>query len=154
MATDSAQIEDWADEVFAAAGKSTTWSVSEVRCPEEGCPPVETVLTDLGVKAPKPGNGVYKVFKPIADVQKEDIQQALMPSQSHGHGDDSHGAHAGHGGDSHCCDGHDGHDAHKGHEGHGGHEGHSCHEDHGHGHGHEDSGHAAHGAAHGHGSHE
>ena len=63
-------------------------------------------LTDLGVKAPKPGNGllaafifrfvwaveripavhavssvhrpegVYKVFKPIADVQKEDIQQA------------------------------------------------------------------------------
>mmetsp|Transcript_100194 Transcript_100194/g.139229 ORF Transcript_100194/g.139229 Transcript_100194/m.139229 type:complete len:143 (+) Transcript_100194:35-463(+) len=142
MATDSAQIEAWADEVFAAAGKETTWSVSEVRCLEEGCPPVETVLTDLGVKEPKPGNGVYKVFKPIADVQKEDIQQALMSSQSHGHGghgghgDDSHSAHAGHGGDSHCCDGHDGH---KGH---------------GHGHGHEDSGHAAHGAAHSHGSHE
>lgn len=29
----------------------------QVRCPEEGCPPVETVITDLSVKAPKPGAG-------------------------------------------------------------------------------------------------
>ena len=29
----------------------------QVRCPEEGCPPVETLITDLSVKAPKPGAG-------------------------------------------------------------------------------------------------
>ena len=29
----------------------------QVRCPEEGCPPVETVLTDLSVKMPRPGAG-------------------------------------------------------------------------------------------------
>lgn len=34
-----------------------TFGLSKVRCPEEGCPPVETVITDLSVKAPRPGAG-------------------------------------------------------------------------------------------------
>lgn len=34
----------------------------QVRCPEEGCPPVETVITDLSVKAPKPGAGRSLMF--------------------------------------------------------------------------------------------
>ena len=29
----------------------------QVACPEEGCPPVETVLTDLSMKNPRPGAG-------------------------------------------------------------------------------------------------
>jgi len=37
---------------------SESFSDHQVRCPEEGCPPVETVITDLGVKAPRPGAGV------------------------------------------------------------------------------------------------
>eukprot|EP00435_Cladocopium_sp_Y103_P042623 s900_g11.t2 len=110
--------EEWADEIFASMGKETIWSISQVRCPEKGCPPVETVITDLGVKAPKPGAGVYKVFKAFADVTKEDVEAALLGTASVGHGHGGHGdAHAapahGHSGD--CCSG-DGHgDGHTGH---------------------------------------
>uniref|UniRef100_A0A7S1MMV2 Uncharacterized protein n=1 Tax=Alexandrium catenella TaxID=2925 RepID=A0A7S1MMV2_ALECA len=132
---DAEQIEDWADEVYAASGKETTWSISQVRCKEEGCPPVETILTDLSVKKPCPGRGVYKVFKDFKDVTREDVEQALREgNEAGGHGghtgghEGGHGAGhdgGGHGGD--CCEGHGGHgDAHghdsgHGHEEHGGH---------------------------------
>eukprot|EP00913_Durusdinium_trenchii_P034963 g32705.t1 len=56
----------------------TTWSISQVRCPEEGCPPVETVLTDLSVKMPRPGAGVYKILKPFEDITKEGAELWLV----------------------------------------------------------------------------
>ena len=127
---DSEQIEEWADEVYASIGKETTWSIAQVRCPEEGCPPVETVITDLSVKAPKPGAGVYKVLKAFADVTKEDVQQALCTDNGHGHGTHGHGGHGestGHSeshGESHghseaCCSGHGESGGHGGHGAHG-----------------------------------
>ncbi|CAJ1446059.1 unnamed protein product [Effrenium voratum] len=160
MATDSEQIEDWADEIYASLGKETTWSISQVRCPEEGCPPVETVITDLSVKAPRPGAGVYKILKPFEEVTKEDVEHALS-DQGHGHGGhgthgSAHGGHGGHEAHGDCCGdhggdghGHEGHgthgSAHSGHGGHGGHEAHGdCCEDHGgDGHGHEGHGHGS-----------
>merc|ERR1719486_381629 len=108
-------------------GNDTTWSLSEVRCKEEGCPPVEVVLIDLSVKGPKPGNGVYKIFKAMAEVTKEDVEACLkMGSAAACQAGGQCGASppaeaAGHGGGS-CCDGHgDGHGkAHGGHgDGHG-----------------------------------
>eukprot|EP00931_Biecheleriopsis_adriatica_P093068 TRINITY_DN66815_c0_g1_i1.p1 TRINITY_DN66815_c0_g1~~TRINITY_DN66815_c0_g1_i1.p1 ORF type:complete len:161 (-),score=40.39 TRINITY_DN66815_c0_g1_i1:159-575(-) len=132
---DSEQIEDWADEVLSELGrKETCWSIAQVSCPEEGCPPVETIITDLGVKGPKPGAGVYKIFKPIPEVTREDVERVLKSPDGGcglGHGAAAgHGPAAGHAGDGHgtsghaadgsCCDGH----GTEGHEGHGaGHEG-------------------------------
>mmetsp|Transcript_77700 Transcript_77700/g.197433 ORF Transcript_77700/g.197433 Transcript_77700/m.197433 type:complete len:143 (+) Transcript_77700:54-482(+) len=111
------QVEEWADEIYAARGKETTWSISEIRCPEEGCPPVETIFTDLMVKRPRPGNGVYKVCKPMVEVTREDVERALAEDASGtggghdgGHGGD-HGGHGEQSGD--CCDsghGEHGHD--------------------------------------------
>lgn len=116
--TDSEMIEEWADEVYAASGKETCWSVSEIRCKEEGCPPVETILTDLSVKKPCPGKGVYKVFKPIKEVTREDVEAALKEGgggnghEGAGHGGEHGAGHgAGHGGEGHsaeCCGGHEG----------------------------------------------
>lgn len=89
---------------------SESFSDHQVRCPEEGCPPVETVITDLGVKAPRPGAGVYKVFKAFADVTKEDVEAALLGTASVGHGHGGHGdAHAAHGHSGDCCGHGDGH---------------------------------------------
>ncbi|CAE8656344.1 unnamed protein product, partial [Polarella glacialis] len=89
--------------IYESMGKEPyAWSIAQVSCPEDGCPPVETILTDLGVKGPKPGNGVYKVFKPIPEVTREDLENVLrgVVDQSHGHGH-------GHVEDGDCCDGHD-----------------------------------------------
>eukprot|EP00406_Dinophysis_acuminata_P045264 CAMPEP_0179311774 /NCGR_PEP_ID=MMETSP0797-20121207/52874_1 /TAXON_ID=47934 /ORGANISM="Dinophysis acuminata, Strain DAEP01" /LENGTH=150 /DNA_ID=CAMNT_0021021587 /DNA_START=59 /DNA_END=512 /DNA_ORIENTATION=+ len=77
MSDAAEQVEEWADEVYEKLGKETTWAIAQVRCPEEGCPPVETILTDLNVKGPKPGNGVYKIFKPMNEVTKGDVEAAL-----------------------------------------------------------------------------
>lgn len=119
---DSEQVEEWADEVYESMGKETTWSIAQVSCPEEGCPPVETILTDLGVKKPKPGSGVYKIYKTIPEVTKEDVDRVLRAvggEGEHGHGT-GHGA-AAHG-EGDCCEG--GHGA--GHDGHGDGHGHGA----------------------------
>mmetsp|Transcript_50442 Transcript_50442/g.135335 ORF Transcript_50442/g.135335 Transcript_50442/m.135335 type:complete len:156 (+) Transcript_50442:52-519(+) len=136
------QVEEWADEIYAARGKETTWSISEIRCPEEGCPPVETIFTDLMVKRPRPGNGVYKVFKPMVEVTREDVERALAEDTSGTGG----GHEVGHGGD------HGGHSADSGHIAsearEGEHFGDCCDSGHGeHGHNHSGHGHGQDGSA-------
>mmetsp|Transcript_23268 Transcript_23268/g.42050 ORF Transcript_23268/g.42050 Transcript_23268/m.42050 type:complete len:128 (+) Transcript_23268:58-441(+) len=124
MAVNSEQLEDWADEILESLGrKETSWSVAQVSCPEEGCPPVETIMTDLGVKGPKVGNGVYKIFKPIPEVTKADIESVLTSGGTshagHGSGHESgHGGHGGHEHDENCDHGDHGSSGH-GAEGHG-----------------------------------
>eukprot|EP00927_Polykrikos_kofoidii_P051567 TRINITY_DN45367_c0_g1_i1.p1 TRINITY_DN45367_c0_g1~~TRINITY_DN45367_c0_g1_i1.p1 ORF type:complete len:174 (+),score=29.14 TRINITY_DN45367_c0_g1_i1:53-523(+) len=98
MGVDAEQVEEWADAVFESMGKEPNWSICQVRCKEACCPPVETILTDLNVKNPCPGKGVYKIFKPIPDVTQADVEAVLsLPpvaaDSSHttsGRGDDSH----------------------------------------------------------------
>merc|ERR1719362_650750 len=82
------------------------------------------------------GIGKFKIAKPLANVTKQDVQQALAPDvivekwKEHGHAHDAHG-------NDLPLDGH----SHEGHEGHI-HDGHEQ-GGHGHGHGHDDShGHA------------
>eukprot|EP00929_Paragymnodinium_shiwhaense_P095671 TRINITY_DN5691_c0_g1_i6.p1 TRINITY_DN5691_c0_g1~~TRINITY_DN5691_c0_g1_i6.p1 ORF type:complete len:161 (+),score=32.29 TRINITY_DN5691_c0_g1_i6:74-556(+) len=160
MATNSMLIEEWADEVYELAGKETSWSVSEVRCPEEGCPPVETVLTDLSVKRASPGNGVYKIFKAIKDVTKDDVQKALACAGAtgcdkvaeHKKTGGYDGGHAGHGNSGHAHGGYEGHD--DGHAAGHSHKGHDVLDSHGDccgGHSHDEKeGHAGGGHGHGH----
>mmetsp|Transcript_75094 Transcript_75094/g.140069 ORF Transcript_75094/g.140069 Transcript_75094/m.140069 type:complete len:130 (-) Transcript_75094:17-406(-) len=80
MATDADLLEEWADEIFESLGRKAKlgWSVNEVRCPEPGCPPVETVLIDLSVKQGRLGDGIYKVLKPNPEVTREDLLAALQ----------------------------------------------------------------------------
>mmetsp|Transcript_95941 Transcript_95941/g.185040 ORF Transcript_95941/g.185040 Transcript_95941/m.185040 type:complete len:141 (+) Transcript_95941:100-522(+) len=125
------RVEEWADEIYERLGKETTWQICENRCPEEGCPPVETVLVDLSVKKASPGNGVYKIFKKMADVTQADVEQALSNTgKGTGHGGghgDGHGlchGNAAKTGSECCAEGcHDGGHAAEGHgssTGHGG----------------------------------
>ncbi|CAK0900605.1 unnamed protein product [Prorocentrum cordatum] len=161
MPVTSEQVEEWADEIWEGLGKDPSWSIAEVRCKEEGCPPVETVITDLNTKKPVPGRGVYKIFKAIAEVTQEDVKQVLTTQEAaggHGHGGGHGGGHADSGHAAHsgdCCkEGHGGHEGHKGHDGHGGghgdgghaaHSGDCCEGGHGGHEGHADAGHGGHG---------
>jgi len=123
MTTDD-QIETWAKEIM----KTGIWMAEE-----KGS---ETIIES--------GIGKFKIAKPLANVTKQDVQQALAPDvivekwKEHGHAHDAHGNDLPLDGHSH--EGHEGH-IHDGHE-QGGH-GHGHGHDDGHGHAHEDShGHA------------
>lgn len=66
-----ARIRAWARELWdVPEGGSVT--VTELRCTEPGCPPLETVV----LVAPRPGETFQrKVHKPAADVTRLDLQQ-------------------------------------------------------------------------------
>lgn len=147
------QVEEWVEEIWEKMGnKEVCWSLTQVSCPEEGCPPVEVVITNLDIKGPKPGNGVYKIFKTMQEVTIEDVEAMLKMGsaascaaagtcadgteaktrkvegsggghgEGHGHGEQDHGEGHKHSGD--CCGG-GGHGdkEHGAGEGHGGHGG-------------------------------
>lgn len=69
-------IKEWAREVLGLDANAVL-AVSELRCMEEGCPEVETVI---GV--PGSGRPPVKVSKPMADVAREDIVAAISVSRA------------------------------------------------------------------------
>lgn len=121
MTTDD-QIETWAKEIM----KTGIWMAEE-----KGS---QTIIES--------GIGKFKIPKPLADVTRQDVQNALAPEvivekwKEHGHAHDAHGNDLpldGHSHESHEGQSHEGGHGH-GHDGHG-HDGHG-HDD-GHGHSHE-----------------
>jgi hypothetical protein len=68
------QIKEWARELLAAG--DATIMVSELRCSEPGCPPVETVIAVLD----GPGQArQYKIHRPAAAVSRDDV--AMLAAQ-------------------------------------------------------------------------
>lgn len=65
-----ARIKGWAREFFGL-GDEATVMVSELRCQEEDCPDVETVIAVLG----EPGKArKHKLLKPMAEVTRDDVR--------------------------------------------------------------------------------
>jgi hypothetical protein len=58
-----------------ALGDDVTLMVSELRCHEDGCPDVETVIAVMGLAD---GNLTWKLAKPMAQVQDSDIAELSM----------------------------------------------------------------------------
>jgi len=68
----SARIRALAAELWSLA-PGTAVTVTELRCTEPGCPPLETVV----VVAPKPGETYQrKIHKPAAQITRADLQTA------------------------------------------------------------------------------
>jgi nitrate reductase delta subunit len=66
-------VREWARVRFSLTADDTVM-VAEMSCAVPGCPPVETHLvfwTDRG-------RHHYKIFKPVADVQEDDLPPAFM----------------------------------------------------------------------------
>lgn len=75
----ASQIKEWIRQSFGLSDDVTVM-VSELRCQEDDCPEVETVIAVLL------GNGQdrkHKLMKPIVDVTREDIL-SLAARGTHG----------------------------------------------------------------------
>lgn len=69
-----ARIKDWVREKFAL-GESAFVMVTELRCSEPGCPPLETIIAILDAPGSK---RQYKLHKAAGEVDIDDIT-ALAP---------------------------------------------------------------------------
>jgi len=68
------QIKQWIYDVLEINEKISV-SLSQLRCTEPGCPPIETVIAILD----KPQRQ-YKIHKPIAELEQIDIHNLLEKS--------------------------------------------------------------------------
>jgi hypothetical protein len=73
-----AEVKEWATEVFRL-GSDASVMVTELRCTEPGCPPLETVIAILD----RPGQPrQYKIHKAIADLTFADVLGVAKPKQN------------------------------------------------------------------------
>jgi hypothetical protein len=64
------EIKAWAAEALGLTDDVAVM-VTELRCTEPGCPPMETVVAVLDGLGP---TRQYKIHKPLADVTREDVR--------------------------------------------------------------------------------
>jgi hypothetical protein len=67
--SNAAKIKRWVS-ALCDVGEDATVMVTELRCSEPGCPPLETVIAILS----DGGNRQYKLHKPIAEVVGADVR--------------------------------------------------------------------------------
>jgi hypothetical protein len=75
----AARVRGWAAELFGL-GPDAAVLVTELRCGEDDCPDVETVIAVLG----EPGKArTHKLPKPVAEVTRDEVA-ALAARGTHG----------------------------------------------------------------------
>jgi nitrate reductase molybdenum cofactor assembly chaperone NarJ/NarW len=67
------RVREWARTRFALAEEETVM-VSELACNVPGCPPIETHVVFWTAA----GRHHFKIFKPLAEVNKDDLPPAFM----------------------------------------------------------------------------
>jgi hypothetical protein len=77
----SRRVKAWAAG-FAGMGEEDTVMVTELKCTESGCPPLETVIAVLraGVKPFQ-----AKVHKPVTHITEDDVRVAFGQGSPHEH---------------------------------------------------------------------
>jgi hypothetical protein len=75
--SDTARVKTMVAELIDT--DDLTVLVTELACTEPGCPPVETVIALLS----DGGNTQYKVHKPVAQVNLDDVRAALSGDTPH-----------------------------------------------------------------------
>jgi hypothetical protein len=73
----SARVRQWARELWQL-GDEDSVLVTQLRCSEPGCPPLETVIVIAAAGQP---TVQHKLHKPTAEVSREDLQ-ALRSEES------------------------------------------------------------------------
>jgi nitrate reductase delta subunit len=68
-----ARVRDWTKARFALANEETVM-VSELACSVPGCPPIETHVVFWTAA----GRHHFKIFKPLTDVNEDDLPPAFM----------------------------------------------------------------------------
>jgi hypothetical protein len=70
--SNSVNVKRWVRELFALADEVTVM-VTELRCSEPGCPPLETVIAILTEN----GNRQHKLHKSIEEVAEDDVRSLV-----------------------------------------------------------------------------
>lgn len=76
---DTTKVKAWARDALGLAD-DTVVMVSEVACTEPGCPPLETVVS---VFPDGDESFLFKVRKPVAEVEEMDLLAALAMGDHH-----------------------------------------------------------------------
>jgi hypothetical protein len=71
-------IKQWGRELLGAEDDDVVM-VTELRCSEPGCPPLETIIALLGAHQRRQ----VKVHKPLLEVTREDIELAINATKMH-----------------------------------------------------------------------
>lgn len=79
----AARVKRWAHEAFRVED-DVTILVTELRCTEPDCPPLETVIAFLHAGTGKPIK--HKLHKPLAEVSREDVTHLAAGPVPHGDG--------------------------------------------------------------------
>ncbi|EFH80825.1 MULTISPECIES: hypothetical protein [Ktedonobacter] len=70
------QVKSWVHQALHP-DEDTSIMVTELRCSEPGCPPIETVIALLKTAHP---TSQYKIHKTIAEITQEDIATLTQPT--------------------------------------------------------------------------
>ncbi len=75
------QVKNWVQDTLQIED-DISLLVTELRCSEVGCPPIETVIALL-----KPAHPTYqyKIHKPVAEITLEDITALAAPKSAETH---------------------------------------------------------------------
>mmetsp|Transcript_14740 Transcript_14740/g.43252 ORF Transcript_14740/g.43252 Transcript_14740/m.43252 type:complete len:103 (-) Transcript_14740:196-504(-) len=68
-----ARVRDLVEALLPPEFDDVAVMVNQIECKEEGCPPIETIISLLVERNPKK----FKVFKPVAEVTDEDVRSGL-----------------------------------------------------------------------------
>jgi len=88
--------EDRSDQLpggKAPKGSETNVMVAQLACKEDDCPDVETAITLMRPKSSGKDKLLFKIYKPAAEITREEVEAALLKAkaaeefaQGHGHG--------------------------------------------------------------------
>lgn len=59
----------------------TALTVSEIACPDPGCPDMETVIL---IMRPRDKTRGYKIAKPVAEITEQDVREVLVSESEAG----------------------------------------------------------------------
>lgn len=71
------EMKQWVQQVFGLSD-DVTIMITELRCSEPDCPPLETVIALLTASAPV---RQYKIHKAIAEVAYQDVAQLVRATE-------------------------------------------------------------------------
>ena len=72
------QLKDWVYETLTL-DRDVPVSISQLKCPEPGCPPLETVIAVMN-QPPQ----TYKIHRPATEIEQGDVIEAVSPEKAAG----------------------------------------------------------------------
>ncbi|KAL1496344.1 hypothetical protein AB1Y20_016300 [Prymnesium parvum] len=77
----SRRVTSWVEELLPREYADCIVMVNEMQCFEPGCAPLETVVSLLG-SGQHSESRVFKIFKPLRELEKDEVSEAVRQALS------------------------------------------------------------------------